>query len=55
MKLISTTNKQQKKTKQQQKKKQQKNKIKTKKSRIVDAELSENEWNKGLQQIAVYG
>ena len=48
MKLISTTTN------------NRKNKIKTKtkqkqnkKSRIVDAELSENEWNKGLQQIAV--
>ena len=51
MQLISTTNKQQKK----QKNKNKKNEIKTKKSRIVDAELSENEWNKGLQQIAVYG
>ena len=52
MKLISTTNKQQKKQKQQKKKQ---TKSKQKKSRIVDAELSENEWNKGLQQIAVYG
>ena len=54
MKLISTTNKQQKKQKNKNKNKK-KNKIKTKQSRIFDAELSENEWNKGLQQIAVYG